>query len=75
MVRDDFGVSGSSSPYLHTDDQTDDGHSRFLVEPEGADCRIITKATGRYVRADSDKFITSRYNVKDDSSLFALESV
>ncbi|XP_053398430.1 uncharacterized protein LOC128556775 [Mercenaria mercenaria] len=75
-MYDGYGVAGSHAPVLNGNDNTDDDHMRYLVSRDGQDYyRIQTKATGRYVRLDSDQYVTSKHNLIDDRSLFKLVEV
>jgi hypothetical protein len=72
-MYDGYNVSGARGIYLNGDDQTDDDHMRYYVTMETQDFyRIQTKATNRYVRLDSDNYVSSRENIADDRSLFKL---
>ena len=75
-MYDGYEVPGAQGIYLNGDDQTDDDHMRYIVTMETQDYyRIQTKATNRYVRLDEDKYVSSRYNIADDRSLFMLVEV
>ncbi|XP_060555586.1 uncharacterized protein LOC132716346 [Ruditapes philippinarum] len=72
-MYDGYNVSGARGIYLNGDDQTDDDHMRYYVTMETQDFyRIQTKATNRYVRLDSDNYVSSRENIAEDRSLFKL---
>jgi hypothetical protein len=72
-MYDGYGVPGARGVYLNGDDRTDDDHMRYYVTMETQGFyRIKTKATNRYVRLDKDKYVSSRYNLRDDRSLFKL---
>ncbi|XP_060574399.1 uncharacterized protein LOC132732071 isoform X2 [Ruditapes philippinarum] len=75
-MYDGYGVHGARGVYLNGDDQTDDDHMRYSVTMEtNGYYRIKTKATNRYVRLDHDKYVSSRFNIADDRSLFKLVEV
>ncbi|XP_060587781.1 uncharacterized protein LOC132743264 isoform X1 [Ruditapes philippinarum] len=72
-MYDGYGVPGARGVYLNGDDRTDDDHMRYYITMETQGFyRIKTKATNRYVRLDKDKYVSSRYNLRDDRSLFKL---
>lgn len=70
FIFDGFDVQGARSVYLNGMDTTDDNHMRYKETDDKY--RIRTKATGRYVRMDPDLRVSSRFNVKDDNSLFLI---
>ncbi|XP_060552360.1 uncharacterized protein LOC132713702 [Ruditapes philippinarum] len=75
-MYDGFNVPGAKGIYLNGDDQIDDDHMRYFVTMETPEYyRIKTKATNRYVRLDTDKYVSSINNVADDRSLFKLVEV
>lgn len=68
---DGYGVDGAHYVYLNGMNSTDGDHMRFLIYMETKDrYRIRTKATGRLVRMDPDYYVSSRFDIKDDNSLF-----
>lgn len=76
-MYDGYGVTNSTTEDLFgSEDNPDDDHMRFIFTKETEDhYRIQTKATGRYVRLDEDKYVSSQSNTTDDRSLFEFVDV
>jgi hypothetical protein len=72
-MYDGYNVQGAPYTSLHGRDIVDDDNMRYIVTMVTEDtCRIQTKASGRYVRLDEDKYVTSKLNIIDNRSLFIL---
>lgn len=70
-MYDGYNVQGAPYTSLYGRGNIDDDNMRYIVTMATEDTfRIQTKASGRYVRLDEDKHVTSKLNIIDNRSLF-----